>query len=397
MRICKPTEPEIPDHYFDLGVDQYATAADLKKAFRVLALLHHPDKKAPGRTIDAVEFRRVHEAFDVLRNSTTRGEYDAQYEKVQEEWEEYRSNLAEYAKQEEQERLEAAYERARMLEEERRLAEEKKRQAEEVARAEAECAARKEKEKVAEERSRQAAERAQRERQKAAEERLRQWEEEEEVKAKQHREQRQREAEEREARVWERHRAEQERKAQAYLAAAKAREEMVAQKTRIKEETMVQDYLQQFFSGAANVEASRLQHRVRSANMWVRQLHADAKSASEFIPDVQVEAVKLGWHRIDGTAICDFCVKPVKLYFFSCLLGGAAACGDCSYKMAHGYKMAHSEVDGKHKGEEQDTEKRQTETRQAEKKQAEKKPVVKNAGKAGMKKGKGKGKGRANK
>ena len=59
MHISEPIEPEIPDHYFDLGVNRRATAADVKQAFHMLALRHHPDKKAPGKTIDAVEFRQV--------------------------------------------------------------------------------------------------------------------------------------------------------------------------------------------------------------------------------------------------------------------------------------------------------------------------------------------------
>jgi DnaJ-class molecular chaperone len=59
MPYDKPTEPDTPDYYSTLGVWQFATAANIKQAFHKLALLHHPDKKAPGETIDAIEFRRV--------------------------------------------------------------------------------------------------------------------------------------------------------------------------------------------------------------------------------------------------------------------------------------------------------------------------------------------------
>ncbi|CAN9124341.1 unnamed protein product [Alternaria alternata] len=153
-------EPKIPDYYFDLGVNRCATAADVKKAFHMLARRHHPDKTAPGKTIDAVEFRQAYEAFEVLRDSTTRSEYDTRYNKVQEEWDKYRSNLAEYVLQEERERLGASHKQARILEEEQRLAETRQREAEE-ARAKVERTAQQQKERLAEERSRQAAERAQ--------------------------------------------------------------------------------------------------------------------------------------------------------------------------------------------------------------------------------------------
>ena len=128
--------------------------------------------------------------------------------------------------------------------------------------------------------------------------------------------------------------------------------------------------MQQFFSETADAESQRIQRRVRLAHIWARQLHTDAKTAAGAGPDAKSEYVELGWHKIDGTATCDFCVKDVKLYFFACPLGGAAACGDCKYKFAHGYETASGEVIGTRNGEE------------------------KKAGKVGGKKGKTKGKGK---
>jgi DnaJ-class molecular chaperone len=52
-------EPEISDYYADLGVSQQASARDIKLAFFKLAKKHHPDKKAPGESIDAKDFRKA--------------------------------------------------------------------------------------------------------------------------------------------------------------------------------------------------------------------------------------------------------------------------------------------------------------------------------------------------
>ncbi|KAI4942545.1 hypothetical protein J4E91_009938 [Alternaria rosae] len=340
MLNSKPVEPETRDHYLDLGLDDWATTAETKKAFKRLALLYHPDKKVPGQAIDTIEFRRVN-------------------------WDMYRSDYADYEDRVERERVEAEEKRMRVQKEQQRQAEEERHKAKEKARAEAERTIRKKKEKPAELRSRQAAARAE-----AAEERLQKWKEEQEAIRKQRREQRQQEAEAREAIVREQHRLEQERKAQEYLAALEAQQKLAEQKVRQEEELMVRKYMQQFFSETPDAENQRIQRRVRLAHIWARQLRTDAKTAAGAVPDAKSEYVELGWHKINGTAICDFCVKDVRLYFFACPLGGAAACGDCKYKFAHGYETASGEVIGNRKGEE------------------------KKAGKVGGRKGKAKGKGK---
>jgi DnaJ-class molecular chaperone len=55
----RPKEPNKPDYYRDLGVSPDANATAIKKAFLKLACEHHPDKKTPDDTIDAVEFHKV--------------------------------------------------------------------------------------------------------------------------------------------------------------------------------------------------------------------------------------------------------------------------------------------------------------------------------------------------
>ena len=62
------------DHYAALGLAANATLADIKKAFRQRAALHHPDRSnAP----DAAErFRAVQTAYAVLSDPQARQDYD---------------------------------------------------------------------------------------------------------------------------------------------------------------------------------------------------------------------------------------------------------------------------------------------------------------------------------
>jgi DnaJ-class molecular chaperone len=62
------------DHYAALGLASSATLADIKKAFRQQASLHHPDRNAAA---DApARFRLVQEAYDVLSDPLRRKAYD---------------------------------------------------------------------------------------------------------------------------------------------------------------------------------------------------------------------------------------------------------------------------------------------------------------------------------
>ena len=66
----------LKDYYHILGVDQDASAQDIKKAFRRLALLYHPDRN-PGNVKEAEgKFKEMNEAYEVLGNEQKKWQYD---------------------------------------------------------------------------------------------------------------------------------------------------------------------------------------------------------------------------------------------------------------------------------------------------------------------------------
>jgi DnaJ family protein B protein 4 len=65
------------DFYKLLGVSRDATEADLKKAYRKLALLHHPDRNPPEKKAQSEEkFKEVSLAYEVLNDPAKRSIYD---------------------------------------------------------------------------------------------------------------------------------------------------------------------------------------------------------------------------------------------------------------------------------------------------------------------------------
>ncbi|KAK4166304.1 hypothetical protein QBC43DRAFT_332534 [Cladorrhinum sp. PSN259] len=164
-------QPEIRDYYADLGsLPQSATPADIKAAWFKLAKQHHPDKKALGQVTDANEFRRIREAYDVLRNPSTRTKYDAQYPKVKSLWTLYHTQIARRRKLEAQIQAEAASRRKQAA----AAAAKAKTEAEAQNQAKLQEARRLEKTRLAEIRSQEAARRLHHlERQKAAKDRSR--------------------------------------------------------------------------------------------------------------------------------------------------------------------------------------------------------------------------------
>tara|TARA_B100001057_G_scaffold230834_1_gene231066 strand:+ start:543 stop:1460 length:918 start_codon:yes stop_codon:yes gene_type:complete len=63
------------DYYEILGVDRSVSESDLKKAFKRLAIKHHPDKN-PGNKEAEEKFKEAAEAYEVLSDQAKRQTYD---------------------------------------------------------------------------------------------------------------------------------------------------------------------------------------------------------------------------------------------------------------------------------------------------------------------------------
>jgi DnaJ-class molecular chaperone len=72
-------QQEHKSHYASLEVAPTATPSDIKKAYRRLALKHHPDRNPPSEKDAATaRFRLVNEAYEVLIDHVRREQYDAE-------------------------------------------------------------------------------------------------------------------------------------------------------------------------------------------------------------------------------------------------------------------------------------------------------------------------------
>ncbi|MFQ5441574.1 MAG: molecular chaperone DnaJ [Thermodesulfobacteriota bacterium] len=63
------------DFYKILGVERNASDAEIKKAFRRLALKHHPDQQGGSGQGDE-KFKEINEAYEVLKDPQKRAQYD---------------------------------------------------------------------------------------------------------------------------------------------------------------------------------------------------------------------------------------------------------------------------------------------------------------------------------
>lgn len=64
------------DYYKILGIEKDASEQDIKKAYRKLAIVHHPDKN-PGEEEAAERFKDIGEAYECLSDAQKRERYDS--------------------------------------------------------------------------------------------------------------------------------------------------------------------------------------------------------------------------------------------------------------------------------------------------------------------------------
>ncbi|MBU1341907.1 MAG: J domain-containing protein [Proteobacteria bacterium] len=63
------------DYYQILGIDKKASASEIKKAYRKLALKYHPDKTEGDKALEE-KFKKISEAYAVLSDAEKRNQYD---------------------------------------------------------------------------------------------------------------------------------------------------------------------------------------------------------------------------------------------------------------------------------------------------------------------------------
>ncbi|RKF19958.1 molecular chaperone DnaJ [Alginatibacterium sediminis] len=63
------------DYYTILGVSKTASSKEIKKAYKKLAMKHHPDKN-PGNTVAEESFKQVKTAYEILSDTEKRRQYD---------------------------------------------------------------------------------------------------------------------------------------------------------------------------------------------------------------------------------------------------------------------------------------------------------------------------------
>lgn len=70
-----PPQSNDTEYYDTLGISKTATEREIKKAYRKMALQHHPDKNK-GNAAAQEKFQKINEAYEVLSNTEKKEKYD---------------------------------------------------------------------------------------------------------------------------------------------------------------------------------------------------------------------------------------------------------------------------------------------------------------------------------